>query len=189
MWKDIKGFEGHYQASIFGEIKSLQRTVNHSIYGLMIVQEKLLTPNKTKKGYLRVNLSLKGKSNLYQLHRIIADTFLPNPDLKMQVNHINGIKTDNMLENLEWATNDENRAHAKSLNLIKNGLDLPQTKLHDGLFEKIMSERISGKPLTQIAKDFNVAYSTLTAFLALRLPKGGLKKIDPSLPSKVIWSK
>lgn len=68
-------------------------------------------------GYLSVSLSIDGKARKYKLHRILAQAFIPNVDCKPMVNHINGIKSDNRIENLEWVTNQENMVHA-----VKHGL-------------------------------------------------------------------
>ena len=72
---------------------------------------KKLKPGKTQKGYLNITLCRDGKTYTKRLHRVVAETFIPNPDNKPEINHINGIKTDNRVENLEFCTRSENEIH------------------------------------------------------------------------------
>lgn len=128
IWKDIIGYEGLYQVSNFGNVKSLDRCVpfgtNHRI-----VKSKILKPILSTSGYSKVALP----KNLY-IHRIVLTSFVGICDLKPHVNHINGIKTDNRLENLEWVTARENLIHSKTVlgnvNYLKgkHGKDHPQSK-------------------------------------------------------------
>lgn len=120
IWKAIKGYEGIYEVSTDGRVRSLKRN-NYIMSGLKVTH-----------GYIAVALSKEGTRSMKLLHRVVAETFIPNPDNKPQVNHINGIKSDNRVSNLEWVTAQENIDHAIKTGLIGVGLcpwgvDGPQT--------------------------------------------------------------
>ena len=96
-WKDIKGYEGIYQISNKGRVKSLH-------YG----KEKILSGTPIKGGYLFINLSKNGKTKPFYIHRLVAQAFLPNPDNLPDVNHKDEDKTNNYVENLEWCSRKYN---------------------------------------------------------------------------------
>ena len=100
IWKDIEGFEGLYQVSNLGKVKSLN--FNHT------KKEKILKLQSGKYGYLLVSLCKEGKGKTYQVHRLVAQAFIPNLENKPQVNHKDEDKTNNKVENLEWVTSKEN---------------------------------------------------------------------------------
>ena len=117
IWKDIPGYEGFYQASNLGRIKSL--VLYNNRYKKYIKREKVLKTTTQKTGYLMLTLCKdKKKSNLL-VHRIIAKTFLSNPNNYPQVNHKDGNKKNNCVDNLEWCTSSENQKHAYRLGLQK----------------------------------------------------------------------
>ena len=101
-WKDIKGYEGFYQISDCGRIKSLARDIYYQNGTVHHLKEKVLVQRIDKYGYMRVNLYLNGKIKTILTHRLVATAFLPNPENKSQINHKNEIKTDNAVSNLEW---------------------------------------------------------------------------------------
>lgn len=111
LWKDIRGYEGLYQVSTTGKIKSLN--YNHRKI------EKKRKLDKSNKGYLCVLLCKDGIHKKRSVHRIVAETFIPNQRNLPQVNHIDGNKENNCVNNLEWCTNGYNEKHAYKLRLKK----------------------------------------------------------------------
>jgi hypothetical protein len=121
-WKPIKGYEDSYEISSLGKIKRLagESPFKRSGYDDTTIKhdEVILKPRKTKNGYLECELikysNGKRVVTKYYIHRLVAQAFLPDPkEGKNQINHKNGITTDNSYNNLEWVDNDENQQHAK----------------------------------------------------------------------------
>lgn len=110
IWKDIVGYEGYYQASSIGRVKTLDKYVNGKNGSIRFIKGKILKPLNNEKGYLFVNLYKDGICKHMRVHRLVAETFIPNDDPvnKTQVNHIDEDKTNNCVENLEWCTNEYN---------------------------------------------------------------------------------
>lgn len=103
IWKDINGYEGLYQVSNLGRVKSVERYIKHNIYNTnKVIKERTLKPINNGTGYQMVNLSKNNQKQQQLIHRLVASAFIPNPNNLPQVNHINENKTDNRIENLEW---------------------------------------------------------------------------------------
>lgn len=100
IWKDLKNYEGLYKVSSCGRIISTKRYKKEAKYG-----------HNTPKGYKFFIISKNKKTKSVLMHRIIAETFIPNPENKPYINHINGDRSDNRVENLEWCTERENVSH------------------------------------------------------------------------------
>jgi len=110
IWEDIDGYEGLYQISNLGRIKSLPRTITYTVK--METKELIMKPSVSSSGYCGVNLKGIGKVKRLNVHRILAKTFINNKNKKKCVNHKDGNRLNNNLSNLEWVTHSENSKHA-----------------------------------------------------------------------------
>jgi hypothetical protein len=163
IWRSIDNYEG-YEISNLGNIKSLSKKIKCK-NGFRITKEKILKLKKTKGGYLSLQLKNKGKHFL--VHRLVALAFIHNPDNKPQINHINGIKNDNRVDNLEWCNQSENQIHA-----YKNRLQMPSlhkrafgenqgcSKLKEKDVYFILKNYKKGRGV-EFAKIFNVSQTTI----------------------------
>ena len=110
-WRDIKGYEGYYQVSNLGRVKSLSRYVAKGVRR-MYVAERILKTRKNKNGYLAVYPCKNGRNVAMDVHRIVGLVFIPNPNGYKDINHKDGDKENNRVENLEWVTRSQNIKHA-----------------------------------------------------------------------------
>lgn len=135
-WKDIKGYEGLYQVSDWGRVKSLDRFIETS-KGIRHYKEKILKTYLagTNKDYHYIKLHKDGITKSFEIHRLVAEAFIPNPENKPQVDHISGKKNDNSVWNLRWATQPENlnNENTKQYNNPKLSNQLYQYTLDDEL--------------------------------------------------------
>jgi len=151
--------------SSFGDVKSLSRCVKTGRGGIVRLPEKILAKTKRKGGYLEVGLSVLGKISPKFIHKLVAESFIENPENKKQVNHINGVKTDNRLANLEWVTPAENQNHAIRTGLVRVRLgeekgDRAKLKNNQVVeIKKLLRDKIATQ--TKIASMFGVSRSTI----------------------------
>lgn len=114
-YRDVVGFEGYFQVSNLGNVFSKR-------------SKRLLKLTKSKTGYWTFVTRINGIPHFFLVHRLVAEAFIPNPESKPFVNHIDGCKTNNMLSNLEWVTPTENLAHALATGLRKRKLTADQVR-------------------------------------------------------------
>ena len=108
IWRDIKNYEGLYQVSNLGRVKSLSRYIRHWRGGLLFREGRIMTPRVNKYGYLQLSLNKNGKYKTFTVHQLVAKAFVPNPNKFPAVNHIDENKTNNIVDNLEWCENKYN---------------------------------------------------------------------------------
>lgn len=170
IWKEVGLFDGRYKVSNKGGVRSCDMVCNNykSNTGLSFQKGRILKQQIDKRGYLKVSLSksvggVRTKKTI-TIHRLVAIAFIPNPDNKPQVNHIDGDKTNNYYMNLEWCTNSENMRHAFNTGAFKNrkGSIVGTSKLVEE--EVVQIKKLKGNMKTMdIAKYFNVSISTISA--------------------------
>lgn len=136
IWSDIPGFEGQYEVSNDGLVRSWMYGKKH------LTVARILKQKTDKYGYLTVTLQKNSKKHYFTVHRLVAMAFVPNPQKKPQVNHKNGIKKDNCFQNLEWATNSENIQHAFDTGLIsKEKVSAGQKRRYERAEERELSRQ------------------------------------------------
>ena len=164
IWMGVVGFEGLYQVSSFGRLKSLARTVkqrNQYAWITRQVPEKIMDVQTNRLGYLKTHLYKDGKPKDFTVHQLVARTFLGEPSTpKHQVNHKNGNKADNNVTNLEWSTCSENQTHAYSIGLKNQKAEKNNgSKLTWELVNEIRELYAKGEVQKSISKRLGVSTS------------------------------
>jgi NUMOD4 motif-containing protein/HNH endonuclease len=115
IWEDVKGYEGIYEVSSNGRVKSLDRKSAHGRCGTVKLKSKILKPYSCNGRYPRIPLCKEGRVKMHYVHRLVAEAFIDNPLNKPEVNHIDEVKNNNKAENLEWCTRMENVHHGTAI--------------------------------------------------------------------------
>lgn len=144
IWKPIPEYEHLYMASSLGQIKRIDKN-------------KLMTQTPDKDGYLTVRLSKQNKAKTFRVSRVVLSAFLGLPKQKAEAMHINHIRTDNRIKNLQWGTRQENENQK-----ISAGRQKPWTKLSKAQVAQIKKLRTQGKTLKEIGEIFNTHFSNVS---------------------------
>lgn len=170
-WKEIPGFEGYYEASNLGRIRSLDRYITlDGRWGkyTRFKPGKVMTPKfDGKRSYLMVMLSKDCQKKKYLVHRLVAMTFLKNPNGFSEINHKDEDKTNNSVANLEWCTHKYNSNYGKR-KYSSHGENNSQNKFSEEMIRKIKSEYIKGDPefgTVGLAKKYNVSPSHISSII------------------------
>lgn len=167
VWKPVLGFEDRYEVSSHGKVRSVPfEKHGKNMHGeFSFTTKRLILKTYVNQGYEVVCLtdSATGKQHYKRVHRLVAEAFIPNPENKSQVNHKDGDKTNNCVENLEWNTASENVRHAFMSGLTSNaGERHPRTKLSNSQIAEIRELRKSGVLLRDIGELYSVHLSTIS---------------------------
>jgi hypothetical protein len=165
IWKDIFGYEGYYQISSFGRLKALPRKIITKNGVIRCYKERIRDIYAKQTGYYGTPLNRDNGKKYILVHRLVAETFIPNPDNKPEINHIDGNKMNNNFANLEWVTSKENHLHAQRIGLKKHwtGINNPNNKLTMNNVSRIRQLYSSGLYTQQnLADSYRIDQTTIS---------------------------
>lgn len=174
VWKDIEGYEGLYQVSNLGNVKSLDRTQiqkRGDLYYNRKYKGQIIKPHLTHKGYCAIGVTKNNKHKNFSVHRLVAKAFIPNPENKPEVNHIDGNKQNNMVNNLEWCTRSENLKHAYNSKLkicTKKHRETAKYQCKKNFNKKILQYDLNGdfikewNSITEASNFYNISISCIS---------------------------
>ena len=170
IWAQIEGYEGLYEVSSFGRVRSIERAVRHR-HGLAIMKSKVLRLSISNAGYAYVSLSKENRSKSFTVHRLVAKAFIPHCG-KPEVNHKDFDKSNNRTDNLEWASRSENHLHAMSAGKFDVNVN-PSfgRKLNPAKVKEIRELRLSGISVREIALKYSIHTDTVYRVLAFKVWK------------------
>ena len=169
-WTDVGGYEGIYEVSSFGNIRSKSRIVafkaggKHKSYNRMF-KGVYLKPGLDERGYRHISLARDGVSKTKKICGLVAKAFIRNPFHYPEVNHQDGDKTNDNISNLEWVTSSENKLHAlrNGLKIPAKGVKIATAKLNDNKVREIRKLKREGYSYSELSRLFGVAPETVFA--------------------------
>lgn len=180
-WKNVVGFEGLYMVSNKQRVKSMKRPS----LGDFTIPERILRPGKHISGYSRLTLCKDGKLHYFNLHRLVAEAFIPNPNKYPCINHIDNDPTNNSIENLEWCTFSMNTRHAYGTGrLSKAGSKNSMAKLTEANVLEIFAS--SDKKSKELALMYNVDQQSINDIRAGRRWGWLTGKVHPKTKKRII---
>lgn len=168
-WRDILGYEGYYKVSNEGEVRSVDRYVNTRWDIKTLQKGSLMNLRRDKDGYLIVTLRREGKAKTFRVSRLVASAFIPNPSNLQYVNHLDGVRDNNHVDNLEWCTQSHNIKHSYNIGLKKpssnnlKGSKMGTSKLTEAEVLDIRRAIDKGCKQVDLANKYNVSISTISA--------------------------
>lgn len=156
IWKDIENYEGYYQVSNLGKVRSLDRVQEDSLGRKYPWKGKVMSPRINRDGYSQISLGKKGKVKTRTVHRLVAEAFLEKIPTKNYVNHKDGNKENNHLYNLEWCTAKENTHHAFETGLQSRGEDSNFAAIDEQTAILVCKRLEDGERNCDIAEDLNL---------------------------------
>ena len=171
-WLVVKGYEGLYEVSDTGQVRSITRECLHKNGVITLYKGKVLaqTANKNTR-YMMCNLWRDNKGKSCYVHRLVAEAFIPNPDNLAEVNHIDGDRQNNHLNNLEWVTREGNLRHA-----IDTGLRKYQNRYTEDIFVNMLHEVIQGASYLSLSQKYDYKVPFLSTKLRKIAQKYGLEQ-------------
>lgn len=163
LWKPVVGMEKDYLVSSRGRVKALGKEWKTGRYGHRRKSDERIMNLSKRSGYPQVAVSTSGKKNSYMVHRLVAEAFIPNDENKPYVNHIDGNKANNNVENLEWVTPLENSRHAANEGFYSSGSKHYFSKLTEDIVweirERAQSEKLS---YAELGRQYGVLDTTIS---------------------------
>lgn len=166
-WRDVVGYEGYYQVSDLGRVRSLDRRSRCRGGSTSFHKGVILSPALSKSGYFVCVLCVKGRMKTFLVHCLVASAFLGDKPHGFDVNHIDTDKQNNLVGNLEYITKSANTSHAYKHGLCLNGELHPKAKLKDIDIPEIRRMISSGEDVSSVARRFGVVSATIS-----RIAKG-----------------